>query len=63
MPEQLRPAALWAAVEDERVGDDTLAELGRAPQLDALFDSTVAAVVEGLLADVRPARRRTRGAR
>ena len=63
VPEQLRPAALWAAVEDERVGDDTLAELGRAPQLDALFDSTVAAVVEGLLADVRPARRRTRGAR
>ena len=64
VPEQLRPAALWAAVEDERVSDDTLAELGRAPELDDLFDSTVAAVVEGLLAGARrPTSRRRRRAR
>lgn len=61
VPDQLRPAALWAAVDDGRLGDDTLAAMGRSADLDALFDSTMAAVVDGLLAGpTAPPRRRTR---
>ncbi len=50
VPDEVRPAALWAAVTDGRLGDDTLAAMGRATDLDALFDSTMAAIVDGLLA-------------
>ena len=50
VPDELRPAALWASVEDDRLSDETLAELGRPADLDRLFRTTVAAVVDGLLA-------------
>ncbi len=37
VPDELRPAALWASVEDDRLSDETLAELGRPADLDRLF--------------------------
>ncbi len=61
IPDHLRPAALWAAVDDGRLGRDTLTAMGRSADLDALFDSTIAAIVGGLLAAPPAApRRRTR---
>jgi TetR/AcrR family tetracycline transcriptional repressor len=49
VPDHLRPAALWAAVDDDRLSADTLASMARPSDLDALFDTTLAAVVAGLL--------------
>jgi AcrR family transcriptional regulator len=64
IPGDLRPAALWAAVDDDRLSDDTLTAMGRPADLDALFDSTLSAIVAGLLPDVdlpaEPPTRRTR---
>jgi AcrR family transcriptional regulator len=61
VPRELRPAALWAAVDDERLAEDTLAAMSQPTDLDALFDSTLAAVVDGLLAgSIPPTPRRTR---
>jgi TetR/AcrR family tetracycline transcriptional repressor len=54
VPDQLRPAALWAAVDDGRLGEDTLAAMSQPTDLDALFDSTLAAIVDGLLAGTIP---------
>lgn len=57
VPDDLRPAALWAAVDDDRLSDETLAQLGRPSDLDRLFRTTVIAVVGGILADAeRPHR-------
>jgi hypothetical protein len=36
-------------VDDERLSADTLASMARPSDLDALFDTTLAAVVAGLL--------------
>jgi AcrR family transcriptional regulator len=49
VPDELRPAALWASIDDGRLSDDTRAALGRSTDLDALFDSTLASIVDGLL--------------
>lgn len=54
VPRELRPAALWAAVDDGRLTDDTVAAMGRPSDLDALFDSTLAAIVDDLLAGRTP---------
>jgi AcrR family transcriptional regulator len=51
VPDELHPAALWAAVDDERIGGATRAALAKGPDLDRLFDATVGAVVAGVLAD------------
>lgn len=59
IPGELRPAALWAAVDDDRLCDDTVAAMAEPTDLDALFDSTIASIVDGLLAEpVGPTRRR-----
>ena len=63
VPDQLRPAALWAAVDDDRLGADTRAALAGPADLDALFDATVAAVVAGLLDAATPDERPERRAR
>jgi TetR/AcrR family tetracycline transcriptional repressor len=63
VPDQLRPAALWAAVDDDRMGADTRAALAGPADLDALFDATVAAVVAGLLDAATPDERPERRAR
>jgi AcrR family transcriptional regulator len=49
VPAELRPAALWASVEDGRLSDETVDAMARPADLDALFDATIAAVVQGLL--------------
>lgn len=49
VPDHLRPAALWASVDDGRLGQDTIEAMGRPSDLDALFDTTLAAVVDGVL--------------
>lgn len=49
VPDDLRPAALWASVDDGRLSSDTIESMGRPSDLDALFGSTLAAVVDGLL--------------
>jgi AcrR family transcriptional regulator len=59
IPGELRPAALWAAVDDDRLCEDTVAAMAEPTDLDALFDSTIASIVDGLLAEpVGPTRRR-----
>lgn len=59
VPPELRPAALWAAVEPGRLSEETAAAMARSADLDPLFDTTIAAVVQGLLAGpVTPTRRR-----
>ena len=59
VPPELRPAALWAAVEPGRLSDETAAAMARSADLDPLCDTTIAAVVQGLLAGpVTPTRRR-----
>lgn len=50
VPDDLRPASLWATVEDPRISEATVAALGRPADLDRLFDSTVRSVVDGVLA-------------
>ena len=49
--EELRPATLWAGVDDDRLSDETRAALCEPSDLDRLFDTTLRAVVAGLLAD------------
>jgi TetR/AcrR family tetracycline transcriptional repressor len=56
VPDQLRPAALWAAVDDGRLSGETIEAMGRPSDLDALFDSTLAAAVDGLLAGTETSR-------
>jgi TetR/AcrR family transcriptional regulator, tetracycline repressor protein len=52
--DELRPGALWARVDDDRLSARTLAALGRRSNPPELFDATMRAVVEGILATVRP---------
>ena len=47
--EELRPATLWAGVEDDRLSDETRAALCEPSDVDRLFDTTLRAVVAGLL--------------
>lgn len=54
VPDHLRPAALWSAVEDGRLTEETLSAMAGSTDLDALFDSTLAAIVGGLLAGSAP---------
>jgi AcrR family transcriptional regulator len=63
VPEQLRPTALWASVEPGRLEPETAAAMSRAGDLDALFDATIATIVDGLLAGSIPAPARAGGRR
>jgi AcrR family transcriptional regulator len=45
----LRHAALWAGVDTTGISAETLAALGRAPSLPALFEATLRSVIAGLL--------------
>jgi TetR/AcrR family transcriptional regulator, tetracycline repressor protein len=51
--DELRPGALWARVDDDRLSAPTLAALGRRSDPHQLFDATMRSVVEGILAAVR----------
>jgi AcrR family transcriptional regulator len=63
VPEALRPAALWASVEPDRLSAETRTAMSRAGDLDALFDATIATIVDGLLAGRIPAPARAGGRR
>jgi hypothetical protein len=45
-PPERRHAALWAAVDDDRIGPDTLEAMGEPPDLGRLFETTIAAVLD-----------------
>jgi AcrR family transcriptional regulator len=49
VPDELRAAALWSAVEDERLSVETRVALGEAAPLDPVWDATIASVVDGIL--------------
>lgn len=50
VPPELRAASLWAAVEDPRLSAATRAALVEPADLGQLFDATLVAVVEGIVA-------------
>jgi len=45
-PPDYRPATLWAAVADPRVSPTTIAAIAAPPDLDALFETSLRAVVD-----------------
>lgn len=49
VPEQLRPAALWATVDDRRLSEPTRRALGEPPDVEELVERTVRSVVAGVL--------------
>jgi len=49
VPPELRHGALWARVDDDRIAPATIAAMAVAPDIDALFERTLAAVVETFL--------------
>lgn len=48
---ELRADVLWAAVDDPRISAATLAAIAEGPDLDALFDTAVRAVVDAYVPD------------
>lgn len=44
-----RAGALWASVDDERLSPETVAALGERGDVDAMFRTTLAAIVAGVL--------------
>ena len=54
VPEHLRPAALWSQVDPERLSAPTRDALTRTGDLDALFDTTIATLVGGILSAAAP---------
>lgn len=56
-PSELRPAALWAGVDDDRVGTSTMAALVEPPHLDTLFETTLRAVVDAFVPEPNEKRR------
>lgn len=48
-PAELRPDALWATVEDDRLSPATTAAMREPADLDALFERTVGAVIDAHL--------------
>lgn len=60
VPDDLRPASLWATLEDPRISESTISALGRPADLDRIFDDTIRSVVDGILAGGRPGRSVTR---
>jgi TetR/AcrR family transcriptional regulator, tetracycline repressor protein len=59
VPSELRHGALWAGVDDERVAASTVAAMADPPDLDALFETTIRAVVATFV----PTTKRTGGRR
>ncbi|MGB6059293.1 MAG: TetR family transcriptional regulator [Microthrixaceae bacterium] len=49
MAEELRPSALWAAVEDGHISAETKAALGEPVDLDEVVNSTIDSVIRGIL--------------
>lgn len=49
VPEELRARALWASVEDDRVSAESLEAMTRPADIEALCESTLRAVVAGLI--------------
>lgn len=59
-PPQLRPAALWAAVDDGRIDRATIAAMAKPPDLDALFEVSLCAVVDAFVPAAAPTERGAR---
>lgn len=59
----LRPGALWAAVDDDRLSPATLTALAQPPKLDALVRRTLTAVVDAHLPAEAASERRPTSAR
>jgi AcrR family transcriptional regulator len=60
-PAELRPDALWATVDDERVPAATVAAMRRPADPDVLFEQTLGAVIDAHLPPTPTARRRGTG--
>jgi AcrR family transcriptional regulator len=54
VPAELQPAQLWAQLDDPRLDPKTVAVLTESPDLDALFETTMSAIVDTFV----PARRK-----
>lgn len=52
-PPELRSAALWAAVDDDRIHPTTLTALTEPPDLDALFERSIGGLVDSFLERTR----------
>ena len=57
VPETLRASALWAGVDDPAISEATRAALARPPDVDALFETTITAVVAAHVAPEGKGRR------
>lgn len=51
IPEHLRPSALWSSLDRGGLSPETQSALTQPSNLDALFDQTIAAVVNDMLGD------------
>lgn len=49
VPDRLRAAALWGALEGSPISEETRTALTEPSDLDTLFDATIASVVAGIL--------------
>jgi len=55
-PPELRAAALWATVRDDRIARSTLDAMTEAPDLGALFETSLQAVVDAFVPQPRQGR-------
>jgi len=55
-PPELRSAALWSSTTDERIDPSTIAAMSEAPDLDALFETSLRAIVDSFVPEHRPRR-------
>ena len=51
VPPELRHGALWATVDDDRIDRSTVAAMAVPPDVDALFERTLSAIVETIVSD------------
>jgi AcrR family transcriptional regulator len=49
VPDELRATALWSSIDDPRLSPETQAALAQAAPLDPVWESTIGAVVAGIL--------------
>lgn len=49
VPDRLRPAQLWAGVTDDRISRRTVTAMSRPPDVAALFESSLRAVVDSVV--------------
>lgn len=57
-PEGLRPSDVWGRVDDPRLPRATIRAVSRPADLDRLAERTLRSIVDGLVADAEPERRR-----